>query len=239
MPNGSWIEELKGKGILLPDFGSDKTDIDILIGMDLLGTFLTGETEKLRNSMIAMQTIFGWTLGGKNDQSGSSNSIAAISISMLVNQEKSVADMWQLETLGIYDSAGVETRHEDDEQVKRKLQKEMTRDKNGLHCVKLPFVSTEVPLPSNLIVAEKRLVKATEKMRKKNVYWQYDEVFKNWQSEGIIEEIDKKEDEGYYLPRRPVLKPESLTTPVRPVLQIGQSSIPESMFGDWTKSKST
>ena len=108
--------------------------------------------------MIAMQTIFGWTLGGKTDQSGSSNSVAAISISMFMNQEKSVADMWQLETLGIRDSADVETRQEHDEQVKRKLQAEITRDKDGRYCVKR----------------------------------QYDEVFKNWQSEGIIEEIEQE-----------------------------------------------
>ena len=61
----------------------------------------------------------------------------------------------------------METRQEHDELVSRKLQAEMTRDKDGRYCVKLPFVSTEVPLLSNLIVAEKRLVKATEKMRKK------------------------------------------------------------------------
>jgi len=109
IPNGPWIEELKRKGILLPDFGSAETDIDILIGMDLLGKFLTGKTEKLRNSMIAMQTIFGWTLRGKTDQSGSNNSVAAISISMFVNQEELVADMWQLKTLGIRDSTQLQT----------------------------------------------------------------------------------------------------------------------------------
>ena len=100
---------MKRKGILLPDFGSAKTDIDILIGMDLLGTFLTSKIEKLRNSMIAMQTFFGWTLRGKTDQSGSNNSVAAISISMFVNQEELVADMWQFETLGIRDSTQLQT----------------------------------------------------------------------------------------------------------------------------------
>ncbi|XP_021959323.1 uncharacterized protein LOC110855215 [Folsomia candida] len=50
-------------------------------------------------------------------------------------------------------------------------------------------------------------------------YKSYDEIFNSWLREGIIEEVKREDNYAgvHYLPHRPVFKPESETTPVRPV----------------------
>jgi hypothetical protein len=50
-----------------------------------------------------------------------------------------------------------------------------------------------------------------------NLYERYNEVFKEWRAEGIIEAVPAAHEEGHYLPHRPVLKEASLTTKLRPV----------------------
>jgi hypothetical protein len=47
----------------------------------------------------------------------------------------------------------------------------------------------------------------------------YNAIFQQGMEEGIIEEVpeDERDKPSHYLPRRPVFKPDSLTTPVRPV----------------------
>ncbi|XP_054713458.1 uncharacterized protein LOC129222922 [Uloborus diversus] len=75
-----------------------------------------------------------------------------------------------------------------------------------------------LPLPTNKELALKRLETTTRKLCSQNLINRYDEVFKNWEDSGIIEEVKQSEniDSGHYLPHRPVIK-ESSSTPVRPV----------------------
>lgn len=41
--DGPWIEELKGKGIILSDFNSGQENIDVLLGADIASTLFTGK----------------------------------------------------------------------------------------------------------------------------------------------------------------------------------------------------
>lgn len=59
-------------------------------------------------------------------------------------------------------------------------------------------------------------------MIKENNYDEYDKIFKAWEDEGIIEEVPITTTnvslmKGHFIPHHPVFKPESKTTPVRPV----------------------
>jgi hypothetical protein len=45
-----------------------------------------------------------------------------------------------------------------------------------------------------------------------NLYERYNELFKEWQAEGIIEAVPVVHEEGHYLPHRPVVKEASHTT---------------------------
>src|SRR5207237_4564920 len=91
-------------------------------------------------------------------------------------------------------------------------------NEDGRYYVALPWIDEEKRLPSNRIVAEKRLLNSTAKLDKINMYQQYDQAFHDWEEEGIIEEVeDDKKECCFYLPHRAVIKLESKTTPVRPV----------------------
>jgi len=215
IPYGSWIRELKKEGIQLSDFGSTNPEVDILIGQDLWGIIITGKTKKLSGGLVAMETVYGWTLGGPVPVK-ENNSIAASTISMFVNSEKSIPELWDLEAIGIRDSADQIPKEEHDKNVKKNLQNELTLDKDGRYKVKLPWVNKEFTVPTNKNIAEKRLVKATEKLKDQNAFAAYDQIFKDWETEGIIEQVDAAEDTGHFLPHHPVFK-DSVTTPIRPV----------------------
>lgn len=62
---GTWIKELDQKGIHLSDLDSENSDIDVLIGNDYYGSFLTGNLIHLDCGLTAIETVFGWTLSGR------------------------------------------------------------------------------------------------------------------------------------------------------------------------------
>ncbi|XP_021965751.1 uncharacterized protein LOC110860944 [Folsomia candida] len=89
----------------------------------------------------------------------------------------------------------------------------------GRYQVSLPWVEGAPSIPDNKNVAQKRLISATAKLRSAGKFEEYEEIFKDWCREGIIEEVNSDVicDNVHYLPHRPVFKPNSKTTPVRPV----------------------
>ena len=64
------------------------------------------------------------------------------------------------------------------------------------------------PLPSNYDIARNRLEKGVEKLKRQNLYEAYDNIFKEWLEEEIIERVPKEETDNFshYLPHRPVVK---------------------------------
>ncbi|GBM82013.1 hypothetical protein AVEN_51858-1, partial [Araneus ventricosus] len=87
--------------------------------------------------------------------------------------------------------------------------------------VNLPWLDGHPPLRDNKELAQKRLKCTVKSLKSKNRLNEYQEVFNQWENEGIIEQInpDKINPEGlgiHYLPHRAVFKDNS-TTKVRPV----------------------
>ena len=100
---GTWLQELKLKNIWVNDIGEEVPDIDILIGSDLYGHTVTGQMLKLDCGLVALETVFGWTVMGRIESSKCSN-LASHVIAMTIT-ESSVPDMRSLETIGIQDPA--------------------------------------------------------------------------------------------------------------------------------------
>ena len=216
IPKGPWLQELQEKGIKLSDLGAKNTEVDILIGMDLIPIIQTGRGMRIKPNLLAEETVYGWILGGKL-RGVDDKSVATLSISLLVNDNQSITDMWNLDTLGIKDSACQVSQENHNAEVKEKFQAELQQDAEGRYCVKLPWVSKDIQLPTNKVIAERRLAKVTEKLKRENAFANYNQVFENWEAEDMIEVVSSREEDGHYLPHRPVFKPESLTTPIRPV----------------------
>lgn len=214
IPDGPWIQQLKMKNIWLSDFCSDSGDIDILIGADLMNQFETGRKVRLSNGLDAIEYVFGWTLRGPVPHEPS----AALAVTSMAVTDASLSQLWSLELLGIQDPATHKSKEEKEEDAKKHFLQNVKRDETGRYSVDLPWVGGTQKIPDNKLVAEKRLLSTTTKLRRDGMYEDYDKIFQGWLDEGIIEKVSGGESETcHYLPHRAVYKPESVTTPVRPV----------------------
>ncbi|GFS50424.1 DUF1758 domain-containing protein [Nephila pilipes] len=63
--NDEILNELKRKKIIFADFFREETDINLLIGADVLGKLLTGNTVALEWGLTAVETKLRWTVFGK------------------------------------------------------------------------------------------------------------------------------------------------------------------------------
>ncbi|XP_044756949.1 uncharacterized protein LOC123315351 [Coccinella septempunctata] len=119
---------------------------------------------------------------------------------------------------GIRDPVESKSREEMEQAALRHFKETVAVESDGRYVVHLPWIEGHPPLPSNYKLAVRRLNFTISKLMKDGYYSKYEDVFKDWLSEGIIEKVFHGETgiSGHYLPHRPVLKMNS-TTPVRPV----------------------
>ncbi|GFU01333.1 uncharacterized protein NPIL_380081 [Nephila pilipes] len=95
--NDEILNELKRKKIVFADFFREETDINLLIGADVLGKLLTGNTVVLECGLTAVETKLGWTVFGKGS-CRIDNILPSLSMhSMSLPANK----LWELEVLGI------------------------------------------------------------------------------------------------------------------------------------------
>jgi hypothetical protein len=94
----------------------------------------------------------------------------------------------------------------------------------------LPWVQIEPNIPDNKTIAYRRLESTTRKLIDSKKYEVYDQIFQDWIKEDFVEVVGGEDSPGkriHYIPHHAVFKPQSLTTPVRPVFdascKIGRS----------------
>ncbi|XP_011883589.1 PREDICTED: uncharacterized protein LOC105570760 [Vollenhovia emeryi] len=214
-----WMDELTELGVQLSD-GPSKCEhaapVRVLIGADIAGKLTTSRTVQLKCGLSAIETSLGWTLMGQVSKPIASD-IAGQVISMF-QREACVSDLWELDVIGINDQIKEKSRKDLDDEVMQRFEETVTVNKEGRYEVCLPWIETHPVLPDNKELAERRLITTARKLRSSMMYEEYDRVFQDWLTEGIIEvvpdhEVDK---EAHYLPHRGVVK-ENSTTPLRPV----------------------
>ena len=138
--------------------------------------------------------------------------------SMMV-RDSDVSDLWNLDVIGITDPVDVKSKAEREQEAKDHFLNTVTVDSDGRYEVSLPWVNGRQQIPGNKDVAFKRLENATKKLEAIGRMPDYQSVFDEWVSEGIIEKVQESEldRQCHYLPHRPVFKESSSTTKVRPV----------------------
>lgn len=212
IPDGPWIHELREMKINLTDFNySSSSDIDILLGADVIPSIMTKKTVNLKCGIVASETVFGWVLLGPIAQTN-----LTIATKVLCGHLNDITKFWDLDILGIRDPIEVKTDAQKEEEARKSFAQNVTREPDGRYSVSLPWAEGKEDLPSYRKVAEKRLENVTHSLKAKGKFEIYDQVFRSWEKEGIIEEVQDQSDGCHYLPHRPVFK-ESATTPVRPV----------------------
>lgn len=216
--SGSWTRELENRGIKLTDIGKSSEPISILIGADVAGKWYTGRMMNLDCGTTAMETRLGWTVIGKTKTGKSSQSDATmLSISIFAREAK-VSDLWSHDVIGIMDPIQTKKKEIIIDQVRENFRETLSISEDGRYELFLPRRENHPPLTDNKDMAVKRLFTITKKLKGQGLYEDYRQVFREWEKDGIIEEVPLAEEsnKGYYLPHRPVLK-ENSTTRLRPV----------------------
>ncbi|GBM64559.1 hypothetical protein AVEN_214264-1 [Araneus ventricosus] len=104
--NKEILNELKRKKIDFSDSIRDETEIDLLIGADVLGKLLTGNTVVLESDLTAVEKKLGWTVFGK----GSCKKDNILTTFSMHSMKVPINKLWQLQVLGI--SRPTETEEE-------------------------------------------------------------------------------------------------------------------------------
>ncbi|GFX64645.1 DUF1758 domain-containing protein [Trichonephila clavipes] len=137
-----------------------------------------------------------------------------------LNQLKDI-DLWNLDTLSIKYCSENLSKTETQELALNYFRETLDQDSTGRYKVNLPWLEGHPPLPDNKQLAQKRLKNTVKSLKLANRLNEYQEVFNQWEREGIIEPIHGENDipeslDVHYLPHRAVFKDNS-TTKVRPV----------------------
>lgn len=226
------LEELKQKKIDFTDSFRKETEINLLIGADVIGKLLTGNSIELQSGVTAVETKLGWTVFGKRNSSERDNILRTFSMhSMKVPLNK----LWELENLGISDPT--QTERESAEINLNDFNDKMKILPDGRYEVELPWKYSSTNLPTNKELVWKRHEKMISKFGCGEYFADYQKVFKDWEKLNIIERVPDFElkKECHYLSHRPVIKAESLTTKIRPVFDAsasekGKPSLNECLF---------
>src|SRR5439155_95214 len=107
--------------------------------------------------------------------------------------DSSVEQLWNLEAIGIRDSAESKSLAAKEEETKQRFLETVGRYEDGRYKVNLPWIDGHQRIPDNRCVAERRLESTTKKLCQQGMVEAYDRVFRDWLNEGIIEEVNELE----------------------------------------------
>ena len=207
-------------------------DVDVLIGVDYYHSFFSGKIIKtVVSGPTASETILGWVLSGpvSSDKPRTSYSnLCATSHVMRCAFEpadSSIEDplrnelkrFWEIENVNSYSSQDC---------VVHQFEKDI-RYNGERYVTKLPFRPGHSSLPSNLETAKARLSSLRRRLEKDSLMSEYNEVFRSYEKEGIIEKVEESElcrDSVHYLPHRGVRRDDKETTKLRVVFDASCSS---------------
>ena len=202
------FSHLKGLWFSDVNMKDDRLEIGILVGADFLWQFQNGRVIRGREEEpVAIETELGWVLSGPLKCNGDFADRNAVQANLIVqNQslgepdrlENELKKLWDLETLGIRETQGVQEEFLDNISF------------NGdRYSVKLPWKVSHRSLPTNYENSAARLHNTLRKLKKEpEVLDEYERVIKGQAKLGVIETVHNLEegDKVHYLPHRAVVR---------------------------------
>ena len=195
--------------------------VDILVGLNAYWNFVMPNKVVKFGNLVAHESVFGWVLSGSYNALTKDNVNSQL---LCINDvsEYALNNFWDLESVGICTKEAV-CNDIGTGTVLKEFSNTVKFD-NGRYEVALPWKSDAAKqrLQNNEKLARKRLQNLNVKLDKiPNLRERYDEVFKEYERNCIIEEVPPSELVSlypvYYLPHRPVVRDSSSSTKVRPV----------------------
>ncbi|XP_064463439.1 uncharacterized protein LOC135374405 [Ornithodoros turicata] len=206
--------------------------IGFLIGCDYYWEVVTGNVRRLDDKLVAMETIFGWTLQEPAVSSTTSTAICSsiVGIMRVVvtenNEELSqrMRSFWELEHIGITDS---KTELCDKGEVMQRLG-ESVKYENGRYEVSLPWKQNADKLADNKDMALSRLRSLTARlMKNQSLLQEYDTGIREYLKKGFAEVVTESETVTapvFYMPHQAVIRNDRITTKLRIVFDASSRS---------------
>ena len=224
----------------LADFNYDDSsmDIDILIGADYYWQFIENYTVRSENGVgpIALASKLGFILSGpimrKNDETSSANFISSIHVLKVENEilneknelQKTLSNFWSLESLGISPEESENINHGEftmkNADVLHAFNSEVNINTEGRYEVKLPFKANHEQLHDNYQNSKNRLRNLIKKFHHNpELLNAYNDIISEQENLNIIEKVPESStvDNVHYLPHRPVVRDDKVTTKTRMV----------------------
>ena len=188
--------------------------VDILIGLDYYWELVSPEWVQI-DSLVAQKTRCGWMLSGSYAGKSVSKGFQMLCLNKI--SENVLRSLWELDDIGIVDDDASPAANK----VMAKFEESTTFQK-GRYEVNLPWKENQKGrLMDNKGIAEKRLHSLSRRLAgNPKLKEAYNENLSEMEKAGMIKEVskcEKREDPIFYLPHRPVVREDSITTKVRPV----------------------
>lgn len=223
------VNDLKRDGIQLAEgtmVNSDsQIEIDILVGLDYYWTLVLPRIHPVSGQLSAQETQFGWVLSGSWEEGGQTygSRISHQFLCLADVPDRMCHKLWELDTIGI--DGNIESLNNQKGQNMAVLDKfnRSTVFKDGRYVVHLPWKEGHRQnLMNNETQARKRAVNLVKRLDKDPaLQTAYNSVLEEMEDNGIIHEVPREEihsaETVFYLPHRPVIRENSLTTKIRPV----------------------
>ena len=132
--------------------------IDLLLGMDFYQDVMTGSTRHCKSGPIAMESVFGWILGGRVGSSGEENKQALFI--RTVEGSEDLHRIWDLESIGIASplfASGREEKQTMEDAAVAPFESSCTRLDDGRYEVRWPKKENFDSLPADDTLARARL----------------------------------------------------------------------------------
>ncbi|XP_037926713.1 uncharacterized protein LOC119661436 [Hermetia illucens] len=209
--------ELDILGLKLADtsyLNETEFEIGMLIGADIYWSIVKDDFKRITDNLVAIDTIFGWTLQGPISTQGTSVTSTNLNVGVIEdNSLESLVD--RIERLWVVDD--ITSNHHKlqvDDIIEKHIRKNGTR-----YEASLLWRNDECTIDNNrggaLKGLRRSLVKLSEDPEKLR---QYDEIIREMISSGVAEicdEAEKTNERTYFMPHRPVYREERETTKTR------------------------
>jgi len=190
--------------------GNCDFSVDILIGLDYYYSFINGRT--IHGVPVAVESRLGFLLAGPTGSTSTEESSVS-SFHIGIEEEFDMSKFWTLESLGILPEVEQKSNWVED------FKERNIYFKDGRFYSKLPFKNGHPPLDTNLNICQARTRQMVRRISKNgSLLRDYSEILQNQLDRGYIEFVDETTPTPksvHFINHHPVLKPQSLTTPIR------------------------
>ncbi len=204
-----------------PNFGQPGR-IDILLGVDIfVNVLLQGRRQIGSHCPVALETEFGWVLGGGIEIS---NHTAAHHV-VTISSDDMLRKFWEVEE---HQSSDL-TLTLDERFVTEHFKANHSRDRNGIFTVPLPRVANSPLLGESKSSAVRRYLSLERSLNSKGKSKEFHAVMEEYLELGHaelvpVDDMQKPDNETLYLPMHVVVKESSTTTKIRAVFDASAKS---------------